>query len=66
LRRGIKTSEKAFFDWESDLRAGSQIKKDHDYQEKKQKIHINKIGLPEDIFKNFLKNWKKQNLKDVK
>jgi hypothetical protein len=43
-------AEESYYEWEKQLEAGSP----------------NKIGLPEDLFKNFLKKWKKQNLKDVK
>ena len=62
-----RISEKSFFDWEKDLEGGSQIKKEGKKdQDKNKKIKLNKIGLPEEIFKNYLKKWKKENLKDVK
>jgi len=62
-----RISEKSFFDWEKDLEGGSQIKKENKKnQDKNKKIKLNKIGLPEEIFKNYLKKWKKENLKDVK
>jgi len=60
-------SDKSFFDWEKDLEGGSQIKKENQkYLDKSEKFKINKIGLPEEIFKNYLKKWKKQNVKTKK
>ena len=51
---------KSYFDWELDFRKKG-------FSKKPMKIeleNINSLGIPESEYKNFLKEWKRKNLRD--
>ena len=52
----------SYYDWELNFRKSSKFNEDSDIEEYDKKEKPNKLGIRENSFKNFLKEWKKKNL----